>query len=242
MMHSASSSGSCCTVNCPNIFNRLFTFSIFSGTNNARLAAMLRQLAQYHAKDPNNLFMVRLAQVGGNTKALCTSHVWTFGKVRVCIKLLLTLLFVSTQGLTHLGKGTLTLCPYHSDRQLMSQVAVAGLLTVLVSFLDVKNSQLFFLPLPLPQLCFHTHLTLFFCVFNNIKVVFRQWFLLIDCLLCVCCVLYSNPGEISLHSLRPGRSHAATYARHLRWGAATTSCVCQSWTGESFQISVVQLV
>uniref|UniRef100_A0A9J8BXP2 26S proteasome non-ATPase regulatory subunit 2 n=1 Tax=Cyprinus carpio carpio TaxID=630221 RepID=A0A9J8BXP2_CYPCA len=42
-------------------------------------------------------------------------------------------------GLTHLGKGTLTLCPYHSDRQLMSQVAVAGLLTVLVSFLDVKN-------------------------------------------------------------------------------------------------------
>lgn len=34
-----------------------------SGTNNARLAAMLRQLAQYHAKDPNNLFMVRLAQV-----------------------------------------------------------------------------------------------------------------------------------------------------------------------------------
>ncbi|TSK67161.1 26S proteasome non-ATPase regulatory subunit 2 [Bagarius yarrelli] len=69
-------------------------------------SAMLRQLAQYHAKDPNNLFMVRLAQ-----------------------------------GLTHLGKGTLTLCPYHSDRQLMSQVAVAGLLTVLVSFLDVKNSK-----------------------------------------------------------------------------------------------------
>lgn len=38
-------------------------FFITSGTNNARLAAMLRQLAQYHAKDPNNLFMVRLAQV-----------------------------------------------------------------------------------------------------------------------------------------------------------------------------------
>ncbi|KAL7849419.1 hypothetical protein SRHO_G00210420 [Serrasalmus rhombeus] len=79
-------------------------FAMGMATNNARLAAMLRQLAQYHAKDPNNLFMVRLAQ-----------------------------------GLTHLGKGTLTLCPYHSDRQLMSQVAVAGLLTVLVSFLDVKN-------------------------------------------------------------------------------------------------------
>lgn len=67
---------------------------------------MLRQLAVYHAKDPNNLFMVRLAQ-----------------------------------GLTHLGKGTLTLCPYHSDRALMSPVAVAGLLAALVSCLDVKNSQ-----------------------------------------------------------------------------------------------------
>uniref|UniRef100_A0A5F8GQG4 26S proteasome non-ATPase regulatory subunit 2 n=1 Tax=Monodelphis domestica TaxID=13616 RepID=A0A5F8GQG4_MONDO len=87
-------------------YNSIFAMGMVgSGTNNARLAAMLRQLAQYHAKDPNNLFMVRLAQ-----------------------------------GLTHLGKGTLTLCPYHSDRQLMSQVAVAGLLTVLVSFLDVRNS------------------------------------------------------------------------------------------------------
>lgn len=79
----------------------------FLGTNNARLAAMLRQLAQYHAKDPNNLFMVRLAQ-----------------------------------GLAHLGKGTLTLCPYHHDRQLLSPVCVAGLMATLVAFLDVKNSKL----------------------------------------------------------------------------------------------------
>lgn len=42
-----------------------------SGTNNARLAAMLRQLAQYHAKDPNNLFMVRLAQVGRRNISIC---------------------------------------------------------------------------------------------------------------------------------------------------------------------------
>ncbi|CAC5368762.1 PSMD2 [Mytilus coruscus] len=75
-----------------------------AGTNNARLAAMLRQLAVYHGKDANNLFMVRLAQ-----------------------------------GLTHLGKGTLTLSPYHSDKALMSPVAVAGLLAVCVSCLDVKN-------------------------------------------------------------------------------------------------------
>lgn len=57
-----------------------------------------------------------------------------------------------TQGLTHLGKGTLTLCPYHSDRQLMSQVAVAGLLTVLVSFLDVKNSECHFCSCPMSYL------------------------------------------------------------------------------------------
>lgn len=85
--------------------NAIFAMGLVgAGTNNARLAAMLRQLAQYHAKDPNNLFMVRIAQ-----------------------------------GLTHLGKGTLTLSPFHSDRQLMSPVAVAGLMATLVSFLDVKN-------------------------------------------------------------------------------------------------------
>ncbi|KAH7934918.1 hypothetical protein HPB52_001990 [Rhipicephalus sanguineus] len=85
--------------------NAIFGLGIVgAGTNNARLAAMLRQLAQYHAKDPNHLFMVRLAQ-----------------------------------GLAHMGKGTLTLGPYHSDRQLMSPVATAGLLTTLLAFLDVKN-------------------------------------------------------------------------------------------------------
>ena len=72
-----------------------------------RLAAMLRQLAQYHAKDPKNLFMVRLAQ-----------------------------------GLTHLGKGTMTLSPYHSNRSLMSPVAVAGLLATCLAFLDSKTCKL----------------------------------------------------------------------------------------------------
>lgn len=87
--------------------NSIFAMGLVgAGTNNARLASMLRQLAQYHAKDPNNLFMVRIAQ-----------------------------------GLTHLGKGTLSLSPYHSDRQLMCPVAVAGLLATIVSFLDVKNSK-----------------------------------------------------------------------------------------------------
>eukprot|EP00092_Neocalanus_flemingeri_P016482 GFUD01017835.1.p1 GENE.GFUD01017835.1~~GFUD01017835.1.p1 ORF type:complete len:916 (-),score=272.31 GFUD01017835.1:78-2825(-) len=86
--------------------NAIFGLGLIgAGTNNARLAAILRQLAQYHAKDQNNLFMVRIAQ-----------------------------------GLVHLGKGTLTLNPFHSDRQLMSPVAVAGLLSVLVALLDVKTT------------------------------------------------------------------------------------------------------
>jgi hypothetical protein len=38
---------------------------------------MLRQLAQYHAKDPNNLFMVRLAQVKNRTLKMCQGeYVW----------------------------------------------------------------------------------------------------------------------------------------------------------------------
>jgi 26S proteasome regulatory subunit N1 len=86
--------------------NAIFGLGLLgAGTNNARLAAILRQLAQYHAKDSNNLFRVRVAQ-----------------------------------GLVHLGKGTLTLNPFHSDRQLMSPVAVAGLMSVLVAMLDVKTT------------------------------------------------------------------------------------------------------
>jgi len=69
---------------------------------------MLRNLAQYYAKDPNNLFMVRIAQ-----------------------------------GLTHLGKGTFTLNAFHSDRQIISPIAIAGLLTTIVSFLDIKSSEYF---------------------------------------------------------------------------------------------------
>ncbi|CAG0923795.1 unnamed protein product [Notodromas monacha] len=76
-----------------------------AGTNNARIAALLRQLAQYYYRDPNSLFMVRIAQ-----------------------------------GLVHLGKGTMTMNPYHSDKQLLSPVALAGLLATLVAALDCKHT------------------------------------------------------------------------------------------------------
>ena len=78
-----------------------------AGTNNARLAANLRQLAALHAKDPNALFAVRIAQ-----------------------------------GLVHLGKGTMTLNPFHSDRMLAVPAAVAGLLCVLVPALDIRHTLL----------------------------------------------------------------------------------------------------
>ncbi|KAM3581505.1 proteasome regulatory particle base subunit [Umbelopsis sp. WA50703] len=75
-----------------------------AGTNNARLAQMLRQLASFYHKEPNSLFLVRIAQ-----------------------------------GLLHMGKGTMTINPYHTDRQLMSPAAVAGLLTSILAFTDSKT-------------------------------------------------------------------------------------------------------
>lgn len=86
--------------------NAIFAMGIIgAGTNNARLAKLLRDLAIFHYKDANCLFMVRIAQ-----------------------------------GLTHLGKGTLTMSPFNSDRHVMFPTGIAGLLAVLLSFLDVKQT------------------------------------------------------------------------------------------------------
>ncbi len=44
--------------------NAVFSMGLVGcGTNNARLAGMLRNLAQFYHKEPQDLFMVRLAQV-----------------------------------------------------------------------------------------------------------------------------------------------------------------------------------
>lgn len=44
--------------------NAIFAMGLVgAGTNNARLAQMLRQLAAYYYKEPNSLFVVRIAQV-----------------------------------------------------------------------------------------------------------------------------------------------------------------------------------
>lgn len=46
------------------------------------------------------------------------------------------------QGLVHLGKGTMTLNPFHSDRQLLCPTSVAALLTTCLAFIDSDNSEL----------------------------------------------------------------------------------------------------
>ncbi|KAJ1972597.1 proteasome regulatory particle base subunit [Dimargaris xerosporica] len=85
--------------------NAIFAMGLVgAGTNNARLAQMLRQLASYYHREPNSLFMVRIAQ-----------------------------------GLVHMGKGTMTINPYHHDRTLLSPTAIAGLLIPIVAFMDAKN-------------------------------------------------------------------------------------------------------
>lgn len=47
------------------------------------------------------------------------------------------------QGLTHMGKGTMTLNPFHSDRQLMCPAAVAALFATCFAFLDAEHSKIF---------------------------------------------------------------------------------------------------
>lgn len=85
--------------------NAIFAMGLLgAGTNNARLAQLLRQLASYYHRDQNTLFMVRIAQ-----------------------------------GLVHMGKGTMSLNPFHTDRQILSRVATAGLLTVLMALIDAQQ-------------------------------------------------------------------------------------------------------
>lgn len=85
--------------------NAIFAMGIVgAGTNNARLAQLLRQLASYYSKEKDALFMVRIAQ-----------------------------------GLVHMGKGTLSLSPFNTERSILSKVALAGLLTVAVTLVDPKS-------------------------------------------------------------------------------------------------------
>ncbi|GMF21146.1 unnamed protein product [Phytophthora lilii] len=78
---------------------------VAAGTNNSRVAGLLRQLSEFYSREANHLFVVRIAQ-----------------------------------GLLHMGKGLMTLHPFHSDRLIMSRVAVSGLLTILHASLDMEHT------------------------------------------------------------------------------------------------------
>lgn len=45
------------------------------------------------------------------------------------------------QGLVHMGKGTIGINPFHTDRSLMSPVAVAGLLATIIAFTDTNGCE-----------------------------------------------------------------------------------------------------
>jgi 26S proteasome regulatory subunit N1 len=78
---------------------------VSAGTNNSRVAGLLRQLSEFYNKEADHMFCIRIAQ-----------------------------------GLLHMGKGLMTLNPFHSDRMLMSGPAIGALLILLNSCLDLKST------------------------------------------------------------------------------------------------------
>ena len=78
---------------------------ISAGTNNSRVAGLLRQLSEFYSKEASHVFCVRIAQ-----------------------------------GLLHMGKGLMTLNPFHSDRMLMNGPSLGGMLVLMHSCLDLKNT------------------------------------------------------------------------------------------------------
>jgi len=80
---------------------------VSAGTNNSRVAGLLRQLSEFYSKEASHVFCVRIAQ-----------------------------------GLLHMGKGLLTMHPFHADRMLMNGPSLAGILVLMHSCLDLKNTLL----------------------------------------------------------------------------------------------------
>uniref|UniRef100_A0A7S2EGD7 26S proteasome non-ATPase regulatory subunit 2 homolog n=1 Tax=Trieres chinensis TaxID=1514140 RepID=A0A7S2EGD7_TRICV len=88
--------------------NAILAMGIVSaGTNNSRVAGLLRQLGEFYNKEAGHIFCVRISQ-----------------------------------GLLHMGKGLITLNPFHSDRMLMSGPALGGMLVLIHCCLDLKNTLL----------------------------------------------------------------------------------------------------
>lgn len=80
---------------------------VSAGTNNSRVAGLLRQLSEFYSKEAGHIFCVRIAQ-----------------------------------GLLHMGKGLLTLHPFHSDRTLLCGPSLGAMLVLIHSCINPKTSLL----------------------------------------------------------------------------------------------------
>jgi 26S proteasome regulatory subunit N1 len=78
---------------------------VSAGTNNSRVAGLLRQLSDFYSKEAGHVFCVRIAQ-----------------------------------GLLHMGKGLLSINPFHSDRLLLNYSSLGATLILLHSCLDLKGT------------------------------------------------------------------------------------------------------
>jgi len=88
--------------------NAIIALGIVSaGTNNSRVAGLLRQLSEFYSKEAGHIFCVRIAQ-----------------------------------GLLHMGKGLLTLHPFHSDRTLLCGPSLGAMLVLIHSCINPKTSLL----------------------------------------------------------------------------------------------------
>ncbi|KAE8669714.1 26S proteasome non-ATPase regulatory subunit 2-like protein B [Hibiscus syriacus] len=82
--------------------------------------------------------VISLGLIGGGTNNARTasmlrnlsSYYYKDANLLFCVRI--------AQGLVHLGKGLLTVNPYHSDRFLLAPTALAGLVTILHACLDMK--------------------------------------------------------------------------------------------------------
>lgn len=80
---------------------------VSAGTNNSRVAGLLRQLSDFYSKEAGHVFCVRIAQ-----------------------------------GFLHMGKGLMTINPFHSDRMLLNYPALGGMLVLMHCCFDLKSTLL----------------------------------------------------------------------------------------------------
>lgn len=108
--------------------NAIFAIGLVScGTNNSRVAGLLRQLAEYYTKDANHLLIVRIAQ-GLNAMSKGITGLNPFHSDR----------FVSFSFSMVIYLFIFVIISLFARRLLLNNSSMAGILTVLVACLDIK--------------------------------------------------------------------------------------------------------